>query len=388
LRDDKTQDGSVQWTKYREDYPAWLTTGYSTHTFSRTQRDEIIHQPYVNGFRHSTNYKSFFGKCIGYPYNYTSKIGSRYYVHHGTSSSGRRGGGNLYGWGTTNVAQRTPVISSNAKNRVTTEALAKVPNGDFQLGIMIAEAKRTYNLVVESTLIVLRAWHFVRRREYHKAAALLRVHRAQWMKYQFLTPAKFWLAIQYGWRPLLRDIYGLIEALKTDWSKFPPTLSVVKRREWRYPGKPAGITRITGGVKMGLECKLYYTIDNDVLYFLSSIGVTNPAVIAWELVPFSFVFDWFVPIGTWLQAMSPSHMGVEFIGGYRTGYANAAFNAYFYEGTYKIGTIENLKVEYRAMSRERIVGAPLAVPYVKWGFTSSHSTSAIALVISGRKYHF
>jgi len=33
--------------------------------------------------------------------------------------------------------------------------------------------------------------------------------------------------------------------------------------------------------------------------------LTNPALVAWELVPFSFVADWFVPIGSWLTAIAP-----------------------------------------------------------------------------------
>lgn len=37
---------------------------------------------------------------------------------------------------------------------------------------------------------------------------------------------------------------------------------------------------------------------------MSRIGV-NPIVTAWELTKYSFVIDWFVDIGQWLQAISP-----------------------------------------------------------------------------------
>lgn len=36
---------------------------------------------------------------------------------------------------------------------------------------------------------------------------------------------------------------------------------------------------------------------------LSRLGLTNPALLAWELVPFSFVADWFVNIGDCLQSL-------------------------------------------------------------------------------------
>jgi len=258
---------------------------------------------------------------------------------------------------------------------------------------MLAEAHKTYGLIAKSVIIVVKAWHFVRRRKYYEALNALGLDPRLWRKYRYLTPARFWLAIKYGWMPFLRDIHGLIDALKTEWTKYPPTLSVVRRLAWMHPGKPQGADRMEGGVRMGVETKIYYRINDELLYLLSSIGVTNPGLVAWELVPFSFVFDWFVPVGTFLQALGPSHMGVQQVGGYRTSYANAAFKAYYSEG-YPLGgesvtggTVECLEVHYRSMHRERIVGALTPVPYVKWGFSTSHSVSAIALILSGRGFH-
>jgi hypothetical protein len=32
------------------------------------------------------------------------------------------------------------------------------------------------------------------------------------------------------------------------------------------------------------------------------LGLINPAVVAWELVPFSFLVDWFIPVGKFLDS--------------------------------------------------------------------------------------
>jgi len=32
------------------------------------------------------------------------------------------------------------------------------------------------------------------------------------------------------------------------------------------------------------------------------LGLTNPEMVMWELLPYSFVADWFIPIGDWMEA--------------------------------------------------------------------------------------
>jgi hypothetical protein len=39
--------------------------------------------------------------------------------------------------------------------------------------------------------------------------------------------------------------------------------------------------------------------------WINGLGLNNPVGIAWELIPFSFVVDWFVPVGKWLTANDP-----------------------------------------------------------------------------------
>lgn len=46
----------------------------------------------------------------------------------------------------------------------------------------------------------------------------------------------------------------------------------------------------------------------------SRLGITNPALIAWELLPWSFVADWFVPVGDYLSLLDAT-LGWDFQGG-------------------------------------------------------------------------
>ena len=49
-----------------------------------------------------------------------------------------------------------------------------------------------------------------------------------------------------------------------------------------------------------------------------SLGLINPSTVAWERLPWSFVIDWFIPIGSYLDS-------VGFFGGLRLSYAQSTF---------------------------------------------------------------
>jgi hypothetical protein len=54
------------------------------------------------------------------------------------------------------------------------------------------------------------------------------------------------------------------------------------------------------------QCRfvLRFRISDPLQAFLAQTGFTNPVNLAWELLPFSFVVDWFLPIGPYLEALS------------------------------------------------------------------------------------
>jgi hypothetical protein len=60
--------------------------------------------------------------------------------------------------------------------------------------------------------------------------------------------------------------------------------------------------------------RLDYSLSNPVLANLSQMGITNPVELAWEELPYSFVADWFLPIGDYLGNLDAT-LGWDFIGG-------------------------------------------------------------------------
>lgn len=109
------------------------------------------------------------------------------------------------------------------------------------------------------------------------------------------------LEFHFGWIPLCADVYSTMETL----FEVPPGLPIRIRvsteersgfRAWdsnQYHDEQTGLygVGITGLV----------TVNNPNLLLLNKLGLLNPASIAWELVPYSFVLDWFANINTVLS---------------------------------------------------------------------------------------
>lgn len=120
--------------------------------------------------------------------------------------------------------------------------------------------------------------------------------------------ANRWLQYQYGIKPLLSDLYGSAEALaskiRTGFTRHISTSRSVT--SWASEtGSPVFNVPVVRNHQMRWTGKVRarYTIRDATLKQLSQIGITNPALLAWELIPYSFVFDLIIPIGSFLSSL-------------------------------------------------------------------------------------
>lgn len=117
--------------------------------------------------------------------------------------------------------------------------------------------------------------------------------------------AGHWLEYTFGWVPLLNDVFGAAETLAShavgDFYHTEAKASAKKALSDTF--KSGGVTydRIQEGkYKFGLR----YRLDNYAQAALAQTGITNPLSVAWEILPYSFVIDWFIPVSGYLSTLN------------------------------------------------------------------------------------
>lgn len=128
-----------------------------------------------------------------------------------------------------------------------------------------------------------------------------------------------WLSLQYGWKPLLSDVYDVITEAHKREKNIPKTF---RAKDVAGSEKPVPIQRLAkngwnASSNINTLTKFVYTIrafPDAALIEPAALGITNPLTVAWEVTPWSFVVDWFYPIGTYLEQLSAAH-GWNFVDG-------------------------------------------------------------------------
>lgn len=251
--------------------------------------------------------------------------------------------------------------TQNVHNAVTMAILKKVGNSQLSLGVTAGEAKETMNLALDLVEDALSCVKFVRtgirdpksfvnyiltkpsgrpalngKPQWDKHAKLVdnynlesygrrRFRNGKFTKreldYMGLTTsaaANRWLMVRYGATPAYNDMIKIFDHIIT----IPPEKLLYDARVTIPINAGVGSegdyrSRSGGKVKSFQQCKLWYSIADHKLRKLAERGIdiANLPSIAWELTPFSFMVDWFYPVGNSLEALSATR-GLKFEFGY------------------------------------------------------------------------
>jgi len=262
--------------------------------------------------------------------------------------------------------------------RAVTECLNKLGNMKVNMAENLATARQTVNLIAEDAAHVWKTLLNIKRGNWAGIPSSLGLSRPRDLGRNLL---KF----RYGYKPLLGDLYQIFE----DFRKKDPDSYVISAFRGINGSKEYEDTFYIGSRKCEVKtkseyrtvCKLFAHLSSDWLATGNQYGLVNPAVLAWELVPWSFVLDWTLPVGNFLQAYSDT-AGLNFIGGYTSVRMSGNKTALlspppFPSDSWNSATHSSRRFSFR---RDALGDFPTPLPYVKSPFSTTHVENALALL--------
>lgn len=166
------------------------------------------------------------------------------------------------------------------------------------MGENLGQLGSSARLVVDATKNILDALRRLRRFDVSAFA--------QWMDKGFVKRnSRFAAAKTLEWNfaiaPSIADIYSSIEILQS-----PVKNTVVQataKNTWSSvytSGFDFAIDRKTSSGECRVKYGCWVAVSNPNLWLANAMGLINPAQIAWQLLPGSFLFDWLIPVEQFL----------------------------------------------------------------------------------------
>lgn len=192
------------------------------------------------------------------------------------------------------------------------EAVARARTSSFDAGTFVAEFNKTVRMIRDLKTNVFR-----------RADSIVNARRTDIARKGLAAFSEFWLEARYGWRTLsydINDIRDSINTLKDSYhsqysrgyanyeSSAFRTASFAGKRLHQYPGVDFGdfsFINISYANTQTLQRRAGAFVET----VLDDIGFIDPLVTGWEVIPFSFIIDWFTNVGNNVSAFSPFAVG-------------------------------------------------------------------------------
>jgi hypothetical protein len=281
-----------------------------------------------------------------------------------------------------------PAFPSYLEGRAVSRALLKLKHQSVNLAVAFAERHQTAELFKSTVRKVAKQVNAYKGKSPKRWAQVLKGNGKN-------TPNS-WLELQYGWKPLISDLTGSLQALSDLQEGNNPYLARVKGiaatvtvNSWRKPFASSALYGydVTDTWKQFCKVSLYYRLRNPTLAAFASLGLTNPFELAWEKLKYSFVVDWFLPVGNWLSTLD-ADFGWDFHSGtvtkYSTGGSTGSFRATgLVPRTLKFDYLgDQYKAEGFSMTRSLYASAPWGgIPRFKNPLSGMHIANATALLV-------
>lgn len=183
-------------------------------------------------------------------------------------------------------------------------------------GITIAETSASVSMIANRTEQLIEAGIALRRRDFGRVVEAFGLAKTdsrarRVFTKQAATPSQVssnYLEWIFGWQPMISDMYSAAKVLSST-----PRSRLVRSgggerldhsyRGFYYPGSYTYIEQSGATVVKRLVSGLV-SVTNPNVDLLNRLGLINPAQIVYNVIPGSFLLDWFLPVNRYLGAYS------------------------------------------------------------------------------------
>lgn len=210
-----------------------------------------------------------------------------------------------------NIALQTcglTLFSQNEKNDLTTAVSADVGTGVAALYVSGAEAGKTASMIAKALRLMTLPIKDAKKK--------LRLTRKQLRtpegRAKILDEANnAWLEGRYGWRPFIYDVMSWFDARSTPkaqrYTARAQRTKTAQSTTYRNMGKAnqLGMVRIMDelAVKVTLRAGQLAEFRPQINGYAQSFGLYDVMGTAWDIIPYSFVYDWFCNLGDVAKAL-------------------------------------------------------------------------------------
>lgn len=193
----------------------------------------------------------------------------------------------------------------SARNKAWSDLVASLRGDTSQLLVALGEFRTSSDMIGNRALQMYHGYRDLRQGRFRQFLARFGLEAKR--KHRNLIKSKageasgLWLEYSFGWKPLAQDMYNATQVMSGE----PPGGRVHgfghENFSLAYTNKFVSERYTSTG-----RCNMiaFVHVDNPALFLNQTLGLINPALVAWELVPFSFMVDWATDIGTFLSAMT------------------------------------------------------------------------------------
>lgn len=304
------------------------------------------------------------------------------------------------GYADVGVSTTSAPWSSNDDLALQSKLRERVAGSSFNLASLLADGNRTVAMIGHIAHRIDRAYRAVQRLDFKTAFSWVyqgraharkvpRVQRMTWKGETLTGFAQNFLMLQYGIRPLIQDVKDGAEFLAHHYGlPLKQRYSARRKREGSASSTSPTLWMFDKCTHIQYGQIIAYLEERDIP---ALAGLYDIPSWLWERQAFSFVADWFIPIGSYLQARAFARsLKATFITT-RTNRTKATGLLQVpkggYDGVWLLGGPTNLWRNI-IVSQTRTVSTTLEVPKPSFkGFeralTWEHSANAVALLIQG-----